>query len=173
RVLVRVDFNVPLTCSNGERWVADDTRLVAARPTLEHLRDRDARLIVVSHLGRPIDREPDWSMGPVSSRLAELTRWEVSQAQDVGGPAVEELVDRLGPAGVLVLENSRFEPGETKNDPGLAAALARLADVYVNDAFGAAHRAHATTVGVARLLPAAAGFLLQREVEVLSSLLAD
>jgi phosphoglycerate kinase len=173
RVLVRVDFNVPLTGSTGERRVADDTRIVAARPTLEYLRDRDARLIVVSHLGRPKDREPELSMATVSSRLAEVTGWEVSQAPDVSGPAVEELVEGLGPAGVLVLENSRFEPGETKNDPDLAAALARLADAYVNDAFGAAHRAHATTVGVARLLPAAAGFLLQREVEVLSSLLAD
>jgi phosphoglycerate kinase len=173
RVLVRVDFNVPLTETNGERRVADDTRILAARPTLEYLRERGARLIVVSHLGRPRDREPDWSLEPVSRRLAELTGWEVSQAPDVVGPAVERLVEGLGPAGVLVLENSRFEPGETKNDPDLAAALARLADAYVDDAFGAAHRSHATTVGVARLVPAAAGFLLQREVEILSSLIAE
>jgi phosphoglycerate kinase len=173
RVLVRVDFNVPLTGSDGERRVADDTRIVAARPTLEHLRDRDARLIVVSHLDRPKAREPEWSMAPVSSHLAELTGWDVRQAPDVVGPAVEELVEGLDRRSVLVLENSRFEPGETKNDPDLAAALAGLADAYVNDAFGAAHRAHASTAGVARRLPAAAGLLLEREVEVLSSLLAD
>jgi phosphoglycerate kinase len=173
RVLVRVDFNVPLTGSDGERRVADDTRIVAARPTLEHLRDRDARLIVVSHLDRPKDREPEWSMAPVSSRFAELTGWDVRQAPDVVGPAVAELVEGLDRRSVLVLENSRFEPGETKNDPDLAAALAGLADAYVNDAFGAAHRAHASTAGVARRLPAAAGLLLEREVEVLSSLLAD
>jgi phosphoglycerate kinase len=101
RVLVRVDFNVPLTGSTGERRVADDTRIVAARPTLEYLRDRDARLIVVSHLGRPKDREPEFSMATVSSRLAEVTGWKVSQAPDVSGPAVEELVEGLGPAGVL------------------------------------------------------------------------
>jgi phosphoglycerate kinase len=171
RVLVRVDFNVPLE-GERERRVADDTRIVAALPTLEHLRDRDARLIVVSHLGRPKGPDPEWSMRPVSSRLAELTGWEVGQAPAVVGPPVEKLAEQLEPAAVLVLENSRFEPGETKNDPELAAALARLADAYVNDAFGAAHRAHATTTGVARLLPAAAGFLLEREVDVLGSLLA-
>jgi phosphoglycerate kinase len=177
RVLVRVDFNVPLEETDGERRVADDTRIVAARPTLEYLRDRDAHLVVVSHLGRPKEGDPgsrrSWSMAPVSSRLAHLTGWDVAQAPAVVGPEVEDLAERVAPAGVLVLENSRFEPGETKNDPELAAALARLADVYVNDAFGAAHRAHATTVGVARLLPAAAGFLLEREVEVLSSLLTE
>jgi phosphoglycerate kinase len=173
QVLVRVDFNVPLEDSDGERRVADDTRMLAARPTLEYLRDRDARLIVVSHLGRPAGRDRSWSMTPVSSRLARLTGWDVTQAPAVVGPEVEELAGRTEPAGVLVLENSRFEPGETKNDPELAAALARLAEVYVNDAFGAAHRAHATTTGVARLLPAGAGFLLEREVEVLSSLLTD
>jgi phosphoglycerate kinase len=173
RVLVRVDFNVPLTEANGGRRVADDTRIVAAQPTLEYLRDRDSRVIVVSHLGRPKDREPDWSMTPVSSRLGELTGWDVRQAPAVVGVEVEELTTGLEPASVLVLENSRFEPGETENDPELAAALARLADAYVNDAFGAAHRAHATTAGVARLLPAVAGFLLEREVEILSSLLAD
>jgi phosphoglycerate kinase len=172
RVLVRVDFNVPLE-GEGDRRVADGMRIAAARPTLEYLRDRDARLIVVSHLDRPKAPDPAWSMRPVSSHLAELTGWDVVQAPAVVGPQVEELAERLEPAGVLVLENSRFEPGETKNDPELASALARLADVYVNDAFGAAHRAHATTAAVARLLPAAAGFLLEREVEVLSYLLTE
>jgi phosphoglycerate kinase len=176
RVLVRVDFNVPLE-GEDERRVADDTRIAAALPTLEYLRERDARLIVVSHLGRPKGDDPAarraWSMAPVSHRLAELTGWDVGQAPAVVGPVVEELAQELQPAGVLALENSRFEPGETKNDPALAAALARLADVYVNDAFGAAHRAHATTEGVAHLLPAGAGFLLEREVTVLTSLLTD
>jgi phosphoglycerate kinase len=172
RVLVRVDFNVPLE-GTGERTVADDTRIVAALPTLEHLRDREARVVVVSHLGRPKGPDPEWSMTPVSGRLGELTGWDVRQAPAVVGPAVEELDEALEPGTVLVLENSRFEPGETKNDPELSAALARLADLYVNDAFGAAHRAHATTAGVAKLLPAAAGFLLEREVEVLGSLLTD
>jgi phosphoglycerate kinase len=172
RVLVRVDFNVPLE-GTGERTVADDTRIVAALPTLEHLRDREARVVVVSHLGRPKGPDPEWSMTPVSGRLGELTGWDVRQAPAVVGPAVEELGEALEPGTVLVLENSRFEPGETKNDPELSAALARLADLYVNDAFGAAHRAHATTAGVAKLLPAAAGFLLEREVEVLGSLLTD
>jgi phosphoglycerate kinase len=172
RVLVRVDFNVPLE-RDGERRVADDTRIVAALPTLEYLRERDARLVLVSHLGRPHGCDPEWSMTPVSSRLGELTGWDVRQAPAVVGPVVEELGEVLPAAATLVLENSRFEPGETSNDPELAAALARLADVYVNDAFGAAHRAHATTEGVAHLLPAGAGFLLEREVEVLSSLLMD
>ena len=173
-VLVRVDFNVPLEeGAAGERRVADDTRIVAARPTLDHLREREARLILVSHLGRPKGPDPAWSMAPVSGRLAELTGWNVRQAPAVVGPAVEELAARLRAGDVLVLENSRFEPGETTNDPDLAAALARPAEAYVNDAFGAAHRAHATTEGVAHLLPAGAGFLLEREVAVLSSLMED
>jgi phosphoglycerate kinase len=172
RVLARVDFNVPLE-GEGARRVADDTRILAAVPTLDYLRERDARLIVVSHLGRPEGHDPAWSMAPVSRRFAELTGWDVSQAPAVVGPVVEALAEELAPAAVLVLENSRFEPGETKNDPALAGALVRLAEVYVNDAFGAAHRAHATTEGVAHLLPAGAGFLLEREVTVLSSLLAE
>ncbi len=174
RVLVRVDFNVPLEGDGEEkRRVADDTRIEAAIPTLEYLRERDARLVVVSHLGRPKGPEPAWSMAPVSERFAALTGWDVRQAPALVGPAVEELVEDLEPAAVLVLENSRFEPGETKNDPALAAALARLAEIYLDDAFGAAHRAHATTVGVAHLLPAGAGFLLEREVTVLTSLMTD
>lgn len=172
RVLVRVDFNVPLE-GEDERRVADDTRIVAALPTLEYLRERDARLIVVSHLGRPQGFDPAFSMTAVSRRFAELTGWDVRQAPAVVGPAVEELVSDLGPGGVLVLENCRFEPGETRNDRELAAALARPAQVYVNDAFGAAHRAHASTEGVAHLLPAGAGFLLEREVTVLTSLMAE
>jgi phosphoglycerate kinase len=174
RVLVRVDFNVPLEDGrDGGRVVRDDSRIRAALPTIEHLRERRARLVLVSHLGRPKGHDPALSMTPVSRRLAELLGGPVHQAPEVVGPEAERLAADLGPGEVLVLENSRFEPGEAKNDPGLAAALACLAEVYVDDAFGAAHRAHATTEGVAHLLPAGAGFLLEREVTVLSSLLAD
>jgi phosphoglycerate kinase len=174
RVLVRVDFNVPLEDSpDGSRAVRDDSRIRAALPTIEYLRERRARLVLVSHLGRPKGSDPAFSMGPVSRRLGELLGVPVQQAPEVVGSEAERLAGELGPGDVLVLENSRFEPGETKNDPKLATSLAGLADVYVNDAFGAAHRAHATTEGVARLLPAGAGLLLEREVTVLGSLLAE
>ncbi|MFL5891571.1 MAG: phosphoglycerate kinase [Solirubrobacterales bacterium] len=169
RVLVRVDFNVPL----AGRQVADDARIRAALPTLELLRDRDAKLILVSHLGRPEGPDPELSMKPVAIRLAELLGTAVRVAPGVVGPEVEALAEELGPGEVLMLENSRFEAGETANDPELSAALARLADIYVNDAFGAAHRAHATTAGVARLLPAYAGLLLEREVTELTSVRDD
>jgi phosphoglycerate kinase len=174
RALVRVDFNVPLEGEGDARVVADDSRIRAALPTLEALRDKETKLVVVSHLGRPKGPDPQLSMAPVSRRLAEVTGWPVRQAPAVVGPEIEHLARTLAEGEVLVLENSRFEPGETKNDPALADALARLADLYVNDAFGAAHRAHATTEGVAhRLRPAVAGLLLEREVTVLTSLLID
>jgi phosphoglycerate kinase len=169
-VLVRVDFNVPLS-GEGERIeVSDDGRIRAALPTLEYLRERGSQLVLVSHLGRPKDREPELSMAPVSRRLAELMNVGVRQADEVVGDQVELAARDLAAREILVLENSRFEPGETHNDPELARGLARLADVYVNDAFGAAHRAHATTEGVAHELPAVAGFLLEREVSVLGAL---
>jgi phosphoglycerate kinase len=174
RTLVRVDFNVPLTEDGEERIVADDSRIRAALPTLAELREHNAKLVLVSHLGRPDGHDPRFSMAPVTRRLAELTGWPVRQAPGVTGPEIEHMARETGEGELLVLENSRFEPGETKNDPVLADALARLAEIYVNDAFGAAHRAHATTEGVARRLrPAVAGLLLEKEVTVLSSLLAE
>jgi len=174
RLLVRVDFNVPLAGDGDQRTVADDSRIRAALPTLGELRDDQARLVLVSHLGRPEGRDPRFSMAPVTRKLEELTGWPVRQAPGVTGPEIEHIARETREGELLVLENSRFEPGETKNDPVLADALARLAEVYVNDAFGAAHRAHATTEGVARRLrPAVAGLLLEKEVTVLSALLAD
>jgi phosphoglycerate kinase len=165
RALVRVDFNVPL--SAGE--VTDDKRIRAALPTIELLRERGAALVLVSHLGRPKDREPELSLAPVAARLGEMIGAEVKLAPAVVGDEVEALAEALGPGELLLLENSRYESGETKNDPELARRLALLADLYVNDAFGAAHRAHATTAGVAELLPAFAGLLLEREVTELTA----
>ena len=170
RVLLRVDFNVPL--DHGQ--VADDTRIRAAIPTIMELRKRGAALIIVSHLGRPKDREPELSMRPAANRLAELTGADVTLAPGVVGQDVEAFAANLNAGDVLVLENVRYEPGETTNDPELAAGLARLADVYVNDAFGAAHRAHASTEGAARLIDErAAGLLLEREFTTLSGLIED
>ncbi len=169
RVLVRADFNVPLKEEGGERVVADDTRIRAALPTIELLRERGAALILMSHLGRPGgERVPELSMAPVAKRLAELIGTDVTLAPGVIEGDVDLTCGALGPGNVLLLENLRFEPGETKNDPKLAESLAQLGDVYVNDAFGAAHRAHASTAGVADYLPAYAGLLLEREVTELT-----
>jgi phosphoglycerate kinase len=175
RVLVRVDFNVPLgKDGEGRPVVADDTRIVAALGTIEELRGRGAKVVLISHLGRPEGRrEEDLSLAPVVARLRELTDAKVTLASAVVGEQVRALAEQLGEGELLVLENVRFEPGETTNDPALAGALAELADAYVNDAFGAAHRAHASTEGVAHLLPSAAGRLLEREVRTLTEILAS
>jgi len=166
-VLARVDFNVPL--ENGR--VVDDARIRAALPTIQLLLERGVRVVLCSHLGRPKGRDPETSLAPVSARLGELIDAQVHQAPDVVGPEVRRGVDRLEPSSVLVLENTRWERGETENDPGLARELASLGDAYVDDAFGAAHRAHASTVGVTEYLrPAVAGLLLEKEVVTLRSI---
>jgi phosphoglycerate kinase len=173
RVLVRVDFNVPLGEDPGGKIVVrDDTRIRAALPTIEELRGRGGRVILVSHLGRPGGKRVEaLSMAPVAERLRELTGAEVVLAPAVVGDRVAALAEGLSDGGLMLLENVRFEPGEERNDPELARALAGLAELYVDDAFGAAHRAHASTEGVAHLLPAAAGRLLERELRTLERIL--
>ena len=170
RVLVRVDFNVPL--EQGE--VTDDTRIRAALPTIEHLIERGAAVILCSHLGRPKgEPKEELRMAPVAARLSELLGRDVQSADDCVGDEVEKAAQALEPGEVLLLENTRFHPEEKKNDPDFAGRLARLADLYVNDAFGSAHRAHASTEGVARHLPGVAGLLMERELEILGRLLAQ
>ena len=161
RVLVRVDFNVPL---DEDRNITDDSRIRAALPTLNELRERGARLVLAAHLGRPKDREPEFSLRPAAERLSDLLGADVQLADSLDDVPDGELV---------MLENVRYEKGETKNDPELAKRYAALADAYVNDAFGAAHRAHASTEAVAHLLPSAAGRLLEREVSTLRGILED
>jgi len=169
RVFVRVDFNVPLK----DGVITDDPRIRAALPTLEKLLHRNASLVLAAHLGRPQGADPALSLKPVAERLSELLGRPVALSPEVVGDASWDLAQNLRPGQAMMLENVRYEAGETKNDDELARAYAALADAYVNDAFGAAHRAHASTEGIAHHLPSAAGLLLQREVETLRGILAD
>ncbi|TMD00021.1 MAG: phosphoglycerate kinase, partial [Chloroflexi bacterium] len=170
RVLLRVDFNVPME----EGRIVDDRRIQAAVPTIEALLRRGARIVVVTHFGRPKGRVDEaLRVAPLARRLGELLGIEVAVAADSGGEASRALVESLCQGDVCMLENIRFDPDEEANGERLAGRLAALADVYVNDAFGAAHRAHASTEGVAHRLPAVAGRLMQRELEMLGSVLGS
>jgi phosphoglycerate kinase len=170
RLFIRVDFNVPL---DAHGHVTDDTRLRASLPTIQYALAREAKVILASHLGRPSGKvEARYSLKPVAARLSELLGKSVTMADDCLGPAVEALVAQMCAADVLLLENLRFHAGEEKNDPSFAQQLARLVDIYVNDAFGTAHRAHASTEGITRFVPTAvAGLLMQAELEHLGRLL--
>ena len=171
RVIVRVDFNVPVK----DGVVGDDTRIRAALPTINLLRQRGARVICMSHLGRPSGTgfEADFSMEPVAKRFSELLGAPVAYVRDICGPEALAAANNLTDGEVLLVENLRFEKGEKKNDPAFAAALAKLGDIYVDDAFGVAHRAHASVAGVPAFLPAYAGLLLAKEVDTITGMLAD
>ena len=169
-VLVRVDFNVPF--APGTTQISDESRIMASVPTIEYLRRRGCRVVLCSHVGRPGGKIVDeLRLAPVSARLSEILGAPVAQADNCVGTGVRAMAAGLEPGGVLMLENTRFHPEEESNDPEFASQLAKLADVYVNDAFGAAHRAHASVEGVARHLPAVAGLLLARELDMLGRVL--
>jgi phosphoglycerate kinase len=170
KVLMRVDFNVPI--SDGK--VGDDTRIQAALPTIKYLLEQNAAVILCSHLGRPKGEvKPELSLKPVAEYLDKLIDAPVKFAEDCIGEKAEKAAGALEPGQVLVLENTRFHAGEKKNDPNMAKQLASLAELFVNDAFGTSHRAHASTTGVADFLPAAAGFLLEKEIKYLGNAIAD
>ncbi|MBN2073652.1 MAG: phosphoglycerate kinase [Actinobacteria bacterium] len=172
RVLVRVDFNVPL---DDERRITDDTRIQLALPTIKYMIGKGAKIILMSHLGRPKGVPEDrFRLDPVAARLSELLGKEVKKFDEVFAPGIKEYIYRQMDSGdVVMLENLRFEPGEKSNDRSFSANLASLAEIYVNDAFGAAHRAHASVVGVAEFLPAVSGFLMKKEIETLTALLEE
>ena len=171
RVLIRVDFNVPRNKATGE--ITNDTRIQAALPTLNYLLEQEAKVIVMTHLGRPKagEFEDEFRLDAVAKRLEELLGRPVKKANEAVGPEVEAMVDALQPGDVLMLENVRFYAGETKNNEEFSAQLAKLGDIYVNDAFGTAHRAHCSTEGLGHLLPAVAGFLMEKEIEALGGAL--
>ena len=171
RVLVRCDFNVPL---NEKGKITNDNRIVAALPTIKYLMDHGARVILCSHLGRPKGEfKPEFSLKPVAKRLSELLEREVPLAEDVVGPSAHALAEKLQDGDVMLIENVRFHAEETKNDPEFAKQLASLAEIYVNDAFGTAHRAHSSTEGVAHYLPAVAGFLIGKEISIMGDALEN
>ena len=195
KVLLRCDFNVPLA-KDGSGVITDDKRIRAALPTIQYLLDQGAAVIACSHLGKPAATfesyakkqaekgkeatEESWkkslkelSLAPVAKRLSELLGRPVIMAEDVVGPDAQAKAAALKPGEIMLLENTRFEKGETKNDPDLAKAMASMAEVYVSDAFGAVHRAHASTAGVADYLPAVSGFLIQKELEIIGGALAN
>jgi phosphoglycerate kinase len=171
KVLVRVDFNVPL---NDKKEVTDETRIVAALPTIEYLRSQNAKIILCSHLGRPKGEfKPEFSLKPVALRLEKLVGCKVTFASDVVGDSAKAAVDAMQDGDIVLLENVRFHKEETANDPEFSKKLASFADIFVNDAFGTAHRAHASTVGVASYIPAVAGFLIGKELELLGGALEN
>ena len=170
KVLVRCDFNVKME----DGVITSDKRIVASLPTIQYLIDKGAKLILCSHFGRPKGAvDPEFSMAPIAARLSELLGKEVKLASDVGGESAHALAAALEEGDVMLLENVRFEAGETKNDPELSKKFAALADIYVNDAFGSAHRAHSSTTGVADYLPSAVGFLMKKEIEYIGGALED
>ncbi|MBN1537862.1 MAG: phosphoglycerate kinase [Anaerolineales bacterium] len=170
KVLVRVDYNVPIK----EGKVSDDTRIKAAMPTVKYMLDKGAALILCSHLGRPKEGpDPQFSMKPVAEHLSKLLGKPVAFAEDCIGPVAEKAAKELKPGDVLVLENTRFHKEETKNNEEMSRQLASLAEMFVNDAFGSAHRAHSSTEGVAHILPAVAGFLMEKEIQYLGGAIAD
>ena len=172
KVLLRCDFNVPQ--DKTTHAITDDKRIRAALPTIQYLLDQGAAVIACSHLGKPKGEvKPELSLKPVAERLSQLLGKDVIMAADVVGPDAQAKAAALKPGEIMLLENTRFEPGETKNDPELAKKMASMADVYVSDAFGAVHRAHASTAGVADYLPAVSGFLIQKELEIIGGALAD
>jgi len=171
KVLVRVDFNVPLDPQTGV--IADDTRIRVSLPTIKYLLDKKAKVIICSHLGRPKGKDKGASLDPIAQRLSQILGQPVKMAQDCIGTEVEKMAASLEGGEILMLENLRYHVEEEKNDPAFAQALARLADIFVNDAFGTAHRKHASTVGITEYLPSVAGFLIEKELEIMDKALND